>query len=214
MCFDCHSDVRAYDPTHPKGRKYTESELIGHRDTWYAKIRDSKGLEALNDIEMPSYSDDPAIREGLILLLRDTLGRLPTKEEVDQAFSKAHVITGTESVNFNDLKELGIDESFTGYSSYEASFQKVKKSMPELIKEMKKDLSEKGNEFIREFFIIGKSWILNTSEPYFCYFFEDHDNLQGKIHVLENYGFLIDVTPGNAKMYRMTEEFVDLLLTL
>ncbi len=38
LCFDCHADVRAYDPTHPKGKKYTESELRGHRDSWYAKV--------------------------------------------------------------------------------------------------------------------------------------------------------------------------------
>jgi hypothetical protein len=38
LCFDCHADVRAYDPKHPKGKKYTESELKRHRDAWYAKI--------------------------------------------------------------------------------------------------------------------------------------------------------------------------------
>jgi len=43
LCFDCHADVRAYDPTHPKGKKYTESELKGHRDTWYAKVKETGG---------------------------------------------------------------------------------------------------------------------------------------------------------------------------
>jgi len=41
LCFDCHADVRAYDPTHPKGKKYTESELKGHRDDWYAKVKNT-----------------------------------------------------------------------------------------------------------------------------------------------------------------------------
>ena len=106
-----------------------------------------------------------------------------------------------------------LSDDLFSISSYGDSFQKVKKSMPELIKKMKDDLSKKGNEFIREFYIIGKSWVMNVKEPCFVYFFDDHDNLQGKIHVLENYGFLIDVTPWETKKYRMTEEFVDLLLT-
>jgi hypothetical protein len=37
LCFDCHAEVGAYNPKHPKGRKYTESELKSHRDKWYEK---------------------------------------------------------------------------------------------------------------------------------------------------------------------------------
>ena len=40
------------------------------------------------------------------------------------------------------------------------------------------------------------------------YSFEEHDDLQGKIHILENNDFIYDVTDGNAKRYRMEEEFV------
>lgn len=36
LCLDCHADVGAYNPRHPKGRKYTEVELKGHRDKYYA----------------------------------------------------------------------------------------------------------------------------------------------------------------------------------
>lgn len=38
LCLDCHADVKAYDPKHPKGRKYTDSELRKHRDRWYEKL--------------------------------------------------------------------------------------------------------------------------------------------------------------------------------
>lgn len=44
LCFDCHSDMGKADPKHPKGKRYTESELIAHRDSWYQKVRDSNGL--------------------------------------------------------------------------------------------------------------------------------------------------------------------------
>lgn len=39
LCLDCHAEVKAYDPHHPKGRKYSEKELILHRDNWYSKIK-------------------------------------------------------------------------------------------------------------------------------------------------------------------------------
>ena len=35
LCFDCHAEVRQYDPKHPKGIKFSEQELIQHRDNWY-----------------------------------------------------------------------------------------------------------------------------------------------------------------------------------
>ena len=107
------------------------------------------------------------------------------------------------ATSFEDLPVTG---------SSEAAFQKVKALMPELIAEMKKDLSKEDNKFIREFFIVSKRWILNVTHPCFVYYFEDHENLQGKIHIMENCGFVMDVTPKNAKKYRMTEEFVELLL--
>jgi hypothetical protein len=44
LCLDCHAEVKAYNPRHPKGRQYTESELKQHRDTWYEKINQSGGM--------------------------------------------------------------------------------------------------------------------------------------------------------------------------
>jgi hypothetical protein len=44
VCFDCHADMRSYDSKHPKGTKYSESELKGHRDNWYKKVAGAIGL--------------------------------------------------------------------------------------------------------------------------------------------------------------------------
>ncbi|HOT72166.1 MAG TPA: hypothetical protein PLX18_00075 [Anaerohalosphaeraceae bacterium] len=92
-------------------------------------------------------------------------------------------------------------------------FKIVKESMPKLIEEMKGDLSKEENKFIRNFFILAKRAIPNTSSKCFFYVFEDHEDLQGKINILENYGYVIDITPSNVKIkkYRMTEEFVELI---
>jgi hypothetical protein len=44
------------------------------------------------------------------------------------------------------------------------------------------------------------------------YYDEDHDNLRGKIDVLQNHGYLVEVTPGNTPICRMSEEFVKFVL--
>jgi len=39
--------MRSYDHKHPKGRKYSEPELVAHRDGWYEKFRGSGGSTVL-----------------------------------------------------------------------------------------------------------------------------------------------------------------------
>lgn len=41
LCFECHADMRSYDHKHPKGTKYTPTELVRHRDNWYKKVKGS-----------------------------------------------------------------------------------------------------------------------------------------------------------------------------
>ncbi|MCG8763482.1 HNH endonuclease [Tenacibaculum finnmarkense] len=43
LCFDCHADVMQYNPDHPKGKKYTITELKRHRNNWYKKVNKSQG---------------------------------------------------------------------------------------------------------------------------------------------------------------------------
>ena len=35
LCFDCHAEVGAYNTSHPKGVKFSKTELKRHRDNWY-----------------------------------------------------------------------------------------------------------------------------------------------------------------------------------
>ena len=91
-------------------------------------------------------------------------------------------------------------------------FQEAMQQMPEFIAEIKSDLSQDGNNLIREFFISKRSFALNTSEKCFVYYEDDHPGLKSKAKILDNLGFVFDITPGNAPKYRMTEEFVKLVL--
>ena len=42
LCFDCHAIVGQYNPKHPKGTKFSEKELIAHRDNWYNTIKENQ----------------------------------------------------------------------------------------------------------------------------------------------------------------------------
>lgn len=92
-------------------------------------------------------------------------------------------------------------------------FMNIKKQMPELIKEIKNDLSKEDQKFIREFFVLEdrKVHLGGSEKPRLVYYEEDHRDLRCKIDILENQGFLSDVTTGIVPIYRMTEEFVELL---
>lgn len=38
LCFDCHAEVKAYNPHHPKGRSFSPSELKRHRNNWFRQV--------------------------------------------------------------------------------------------------------------------------------------------------------------------------------
>ncbi len=42
LCFDCHAEAGHYNPRHPKGAKYSPTELRAHRDYWYRVVADGK----------------------------------------------------------------------------------------------------------------------------------------------------------------------------
>ena len=50
LCFDCHSDMGKADPKHPKGKRYSEEELIRHRDRWYKKVANFGGTSSNGEV--------------------------------------------------------------------------------------------------------------------------------------------------------------------
>lgn len=68
LCFDCHSNVGHYNARHPKGTKFTISELQKHRDDWYRIVAEG----SLDFLEEPRIvtnyllvSDVKGVREIL-----------------------------------------------------------------------------------------------------------------------------------------------------
>jgi len=90
----------------------------------------------------------------------------------------------------------------------ERAFLDVMKKCPNLIGEMKADLLR--SPHVREFSAIKSGTMMGDPRmPRFVYKSNSYPN---KAQMLENLGFIVDVTPGNVPMYRMTEEFVELVM--
>lgn len=93
-------------------------------------------------------------------------------------------------------------------------FESIKTQLP-LIAEIKNDFDNKDAKFVREFIVVrSKKTVMNLSKQMFLYYDEEHSNLRGQVDVLENYGFVICLRTIDPPKYRMTEEFVQLLLEM
>ena len=117
-----------------------------------------------------------------------------------------------ETVKVATKTELGrnTDTSLVSY------FQEALSIMPELFKDMARALKDEKTKLVREFFVLRNSNIKIgiSTKPRLSYFEEDYENLQNKLDILEDYGFITDVRVGTAPIYRMTPEFVKFLLTI
>jgi hypothetical protein len=63
LCFDCHADVESYNPKHPKGRRYTSSELRKHKEQWFSICMNppwevTKISQEVESVEIPIINDE------------------------------------------------------------------------------------------------------------------------------------------------------------
>lgn len=89
-------------------------------------------------------------------------------------------------------------------------FESVCQQMPDLIKEMQENLAEMPH--VRQFFVLPKGAELGgTASPAFKYYDSPDKPLQSWVQVLENHGYVVDITSKSTPKYRMTKEFVNLI---
>ena len=86
---------------------------------------------------------------------------------------------------------------------------KIEKLMPALLEEMREDLLN--NPTTREFVVLKHGWVYNSAGPYLAYYLDEHEDLEGKLQVLENLGFVQEITYNNVPRFLFQEEFVDYL---
>jgi hypothetical protein len=172
--------------------------------------------EGLEGVLGKALAYEPEHRFATAGKMVETLKQVVSEPAASRAEAERQAEEGAELDRYQyDQPSLDV-AVFSGQSSFSTlseAFQKVKMSMPDLVSEMKADLSREGGEFVREFWLASRKWTMNWGRTKrFAYYYEDHDNLDGKIQILENYGFVFMTKSGMAKIYRMTEEFVGLLL--
>ncbi len=84
--------------------------------------------------------------------------------------------------------------------------------MPELISVIKKDLQLPDMKSCREFFVLpSKGVVINSQNPAFIYFENEHENLKSKIRILEQSGFVYDISVNRTPKYQFDEEFVEMI---
>lgn len=86
--------------------------------------------------------------------------------------------------------------------------RRIRGLMPTLLLEMKIDAL--AYPLNREFIVMNKGCLYNGWA--ISYYFEDHKDLKGKLNILENYKLIEDITYNNTDRYRMTEEFIEILM--
>jgi hypothetical protein len=77
LCFDCHADAGHYNPSHPKGTKFSPSELRRHRDELYRLAKEAQIL-AVVDPEL-LYSRHIICRDAdaITEIVQDDPSRIP-----------------------------------------------------------------------------------------------------------------------------------------
>lgn len=87
----------------------------------------------------------------------------------------------------------------------------IERKFPKVLSEMKDDVKNHELQNVREFFVKSSKTLINREEPCFVYFTDVHHDLMAAVKLLEDLGFVEDITLKNCPMYRMKEHFVELL---
>ncbi|MBA7713241.1 hypothetical protein ES703_122241 [subsurface metagenome] len=85
-------------------------------------------------------------------------------------------------------------------------FVEMERIIPDLLAEMRKDLTE--NPLSREFVVLMKGWSYGGSGE-LVYYFEDHPQLENKLRILLNHGLIQDITHTNVSRYVISEKFAE-----
>lgn len=188
-----------------------------------AQVVYDPGRHSSIDGVSPSKTDAKRMLEAFILHELQGSTHEVARKFARAALDLANDLQHSRTASFRDaalcveatsavVRVVGLVSGHIELTSREARYQKVRLLMPKLIAEMSSDL--KGRPLMREFFVVSRQWCMNYQAPCFTYYFEDHKDLESKIQILENYGLVVDVTPSNAKKYRIMEEFTEYLLSL
>lgn len=91
----------------------------------------------------------------------------------------------------------------------DAVFLEAERLMPYLIAEMRADVAADETQLVREFVLLpNRNCMFGHNKPRFVYYESDHPHLRLQVDWLEEMGLIVDVTLGDAPIYRMVPEFI------
>jgi len=83
--------------------------------------------------------------------------------------------------------------------------------MPKLIAEMRKDLAD--HLLGREFVLLKRCWSYLQAGHQLEYYYDDHDELDNMVRILQNYGLINDIANNDVRRYVISEDFAEYLMT-
>jgi hypothetical protein len=94
-------------------------------------------------------------------------------------------------------------------------FRNAHRMMPKLIGEMKSDHANPLNRYRRDFYLLRRNGAYCIPDPdSLAHYFDDHESLHDQVKILVDYGFVTDITESSIPKYRMSDDFVQYLLSL
>ena len=112
-----------------------------------------------------------------------------------------------EDKAIHELEQRNVSQDNTVYV-----FRKLERLMPDLLTEMRKDLTE--YPLRREFVLLQKNWCYWAGGNELAYYYDDHNELDGMIHILSNHRLIKDITFNEVARYLIAEELASYLTGL
>jgi hypothetical protein len=137
--------------------------------------------------------------------LCQTCGKLADNDE--SRYSVESLMEWKRIAELAALREL--EQRRSPRTEPDAAFLRAEHLMPDLIAEMRKDLTD--NPLSREFVALKKSGAYWSKGHELAYFYEEHPDLDNKLRILESLGLVQDITYNNTKRFVVTEKLAEYL---
>jgi hypothetical protein len=102
-----------------------------------------------------------------------------------------------------------VEQRLRRYPDSAEVFERLERLMPALLAEMRQDLAT--YPLRREFVVMERSWMYWAKGNELFYYYDDHPDLDDKLHILENEGLVRDITYNNAQRYMLSERLAEYL---
>lgn len=113
VCFDCHAEIHAYNPRHPRGRKFTPEELRNHKKQWLeiCETRPEIFLEASRNTDIgPLQGLLDELDHNLVIsgeFSGGTMGFLFREEQIERAIREGVLSTVDDTLRQELSKAYG-----------------------------------------------------------------------------------------------------------